>query len=144
MLKYGFCKKSFRKNATLTSWTLFSSQKGTCSTIQVQYIPFCVEKSVQLIRFFAPENIKKQASKVATNRPNFFSIANRPKTSPILNFCSIKQCSAALSTFTKAFWKGYFQEAFTFMLIFKLTYLKSTKYFVKHANSAFWIWTDFW
>ena len=36
MLKYGFCKKSLRKNATLTSWTLFSSQKGTCSTIQGQ------------------------------------------------------------------------------------------------------------
>ena len=28
-------------------WTLFSSQKGTCSTIQV---PFCEEKSVQLFR----------------------------------------------------------------------------------------------
>ena len=28
-LKYGFCKKSLRKNATLNSWTLFSSQKGT-------------------------------------------------------------------------------------------------------------------
>ena len=30
-LKYGFCKKSLRKNATLNSWTLFSSQKGTCT-----------------------------------------------------------------------------------------------------------------
>ena len=30
-LKYGFCKKSLRKNATLNSWTLSSSQKGTCS-----------------------------------------------------------------------------------------------------------------
>ena len=28
-LKYGFYKKSVRKDATLTSWTLFSSQKGT-------------------------------------------------------------------------------------------------------------------
>ena len=32
LLKYGFCKKSLRKNATLKSWTLFSSQKGTCNT----------------------------------------------------------------------------------------------------------------
>ena len=30
-LNYGFCKKSLRKNATLNSWTLFSSQKGTCT-----------------------------------------------------------------------------------------------------------------
>ena len=29
-LKYGFCKKSHRKNATLRSWTPLSSQKGTC------------------------------------------------------------------------------------------------------------------
>ena len=28
LLKYGFCKKSFQKNTTLNSWTLFSSQKG--------------------------------------------------------------------------------------------------------------------
>ena len=32
-LKYGFCKKSLRKDAPLTSWTLFSSQKGTCNII---------------------------------------------------------------------------------------------------------------
>ena len=31
LLKYGFWKKSLRKNATLNSWTLFSSQKGTCT-----------------------------------------------------------------------------------------------------------------
>ena len=31
-LKYGFCKKSLWKDATLISSTLFSSQKGTCST----------------------------------------------------------------------------------------------------------------
>ena len=30
-VKYGFCKKSLRKNATLNSWTHSSSQKGTCS-----------------------------------------------------------------------------------------------------------------
>ena len=30
-LKYGFCKKSLWQNATLNSWTLSSSQKGTCS-----------------------------------------------------------------------------------------------------------------
>ena len=47
LLKYGFCKKALWKNATLISWTHFSSQKGTCSTIQV---PFCDEKSVQLFR----------------------------------------------------------------------------------------------
>ena len=47
LLKYWFCKKSLRKNATLTSWTLFSSQKGTCSNVK---LPFCEEKSVQLVR----------------------------------------------------------------------------------------------
>ena len=31
LLKYGFWKKSIRKNATLNSWTLSSSQKGTCT-----------------------------------------------------------------------------------------------------------------
>ena len=31
LLKYGFWKKSLRKNATLNSWTLSSSEKGTCS-----------------------------------------------------------------------------------------------------------------
>ena len=57
LLKYGFCKKSLRKNASLTSWTLFSSQKGTCSIIQV---PFCEEKSVQLVRvaFFVVTSYK--------------------------------------------------------------------------------------
>ena len=30
-LKYGFCKKSLQQNATLNSWTVSSSQKGTCS-----------------------------------------------------------------------------------------------------------------
>ena len=31
-LKYGFCKNSLQKNATLNSWTLFSSQTSqTCS-----------------------------------------------------------------------------------------------------------------
>ena len=29
-LKYGFWKKSLLINATLNSWTLSSSQKGTC------------------------------------------------------------------------------------------------------------------
>ena len=32
-LRYGFCKKSLCKNATLNSWTLFSSLKGTCSNV---------------------------------------------------------------------------------------------------------------
>ena len=31
-LKHGFCKKSLRKDAPLTSWKLYSSKKGTCST----------------------------------------------------------------------------------------------------------------
>ena len=38
----------------------------------------------------AHENIKNTPSKVAHNQPNFFSIANRPKTSRNINFCSIK------------------------------------------------------
>ena len=42
-----FVRIHIGKNATLNSWTLFSSQKGTCSTIQV---PLCEEKSVQLFR----------------------------------------------------------------------------------------------
>ena len=46
-LKYGFCKKSLDKNATLTSWTLFSSQKGTCIVLQEQ-VPFCEEKVFDL------------------------------------------------------------------------------------------------
>ena len=37
------------------------------------------------------ENFKKLPSKIAHNRPNsFYSIVKRPKTSPNLNFCSIK------------------------------------------------------
>ena len=40
--------------------------------------------------FFAPENMKKSPSKVAHNRPKFFCIFDRPKTSPNLIFCSIK------------------------------------------------------
>ena len=43
------------------------------------------------IIFFAPENMKKTPLKVAHNWPQiFFSIANRPKTSSTLLFCSIK------------------------------------------------------
>ena len=41
--------------------------------------------------FFAHENMKKLSSKVAHNRPRFFfSTANPHKTSPNLNFCSLK------------------------------------------------------
>ena len=48
--------------------------------------------------FFAPENMKKPPSKVAHNRPPiFFSIANWPKTSPNLIFCSIKMSPFASS-----------------------------------------------
>ena len=35
-LKYGFCKKSHQKNATLTSWTLFLLKKGTCIMVFVR------------------------------------------------------------------------------------------------------------
>ena len=51
--------------------------------------------------FFAPENMKKKPSKVAHNRPPpfFFSIANRPKTSPNLIFCFIKMSPYATMTF---------------------------------------------
>ena len=48
-LNYLCCKKSLRKNATLNSWTLFSSQRGTCIVLQV---PSCFlwKKRVQLFR----------------------------------------------------------------------------------------------
>ena len=42
------------------------------------------------------DNMKKPPSKVAHNQPNFFfSIANRPKTSPNLVFCSKKNSPCA-------------------------------------------------
>ena len=37
-LKHRCCKKSLRKNATLNSWTLFSSQKGTCTTLRYLFV----------------------------------------------------------------------------------------------------------
>ena len=45
-----------------------------------------------LFNFFAPKNMKQLTSKeLLIIGPNFFvSIANRPKTSPNLNFCFIK------------------------------------------------------
>ena len=48
--------------------------------------------------FLAPENKKKTPSKVAHNRHFFFSIANQPKTSSNLIFCSIKMspCTASM------------------------------------------------
>jgi hypothetical protein len=50
----------------------------------------------QILKKNAHENIKKLPSKVAHNQPNFFiSTANRPKTSPNLNFCSIKNAHRA-------------------------------------------------
>ena len=53
--------------------------------------PFCADATIFKKKYFAHENMKKTLSKVAHNWPNFFfSIANRPKTSPNLNFCSIK------------------------------------------------------
>ena len=51
------------------------------------------------IFFFAHENMKKTASKVANNQPNFFfSIANRPKINTNLIFCSIKMAPCATSS----------------------------------------------
>ena len=49
---------------------------------------------------FDPENMKKLLSKVVHNWPKtffFFSIANRPKISPNLIFCSIKMVPCATS-----------------------------------------------
>ena len=44
-----------------------------------------------IMQLFAPKNMKKLHSKVAHNQPKyFFNIANRPKKSSNLNFCSIK------------------------------------------------------
>jgi hypothetical protein len=49
--------------------------------------------------FFAPENMEKPTSKVAHDLPKFifFSIANRPKTTPNLNFYSIKIANCVTS-----------------------------------------------
>ena len=47
--------------------------------------------------FFAHENMKKTASKVVHNRPQFFCIANRPKINPDLIFCSIKMAPSVTS-----------------------------------------------
>ena len=47
-LKYGFCKQSLWKNATLNSRTLFSPQKGTCILLHGQ--PGCPETKVSLPR----------------------------------------------------------------------------------------------
>ena len=46
---------------------------------------FCSDATMFLI-FFAHENMKKLASKVAHNQPNFFSNANRSKSSPNVRF----------------------------------------------------------
>ena len=44
-----------------------------------------------LLFFLAHDNVEKLPSKVAHNQLHFFFItANRPKTSPNLNFCFIK------------------------------------------------------
>ena len=48
--------------------------------------------------FFVHKNMKKTASKVAHNQPNFFfSIANRPKISPNLIFLLKKMAPCATS-----------------------------------------------
>ena len=47
LLKYGFWKKSLWKNATLNSWTLSSSQKGTCSNES-----WHLKKSCVLIHYY--------------------------------------------------------------------------------------------
>ena len=61
-LKYWFCKKSLQKNATLTSWTLFSSQKGTCTLsvkILIRYVP---EEFQRTTRLSIPQVAKKLPS----------------------------------------------------------------------------------
>ena len=49
-LKYGFCKKYFRKNEPLTSWTLFSPVFFQISTESALIWKKTGEKSVQLVR----------------------------------------------------------------------------------------------
>ena len=52
---------------------------------------FSADTTIFKKKHFAYENMKKPPSKVAHYRPQFFLIiANRPKTSPNLNFCTIK------------------------------------------------------
>ena len=52
---------------------------------------FSAEASMFLFLFFAHENMKKTPQKLLLIGPNFFfSNANRPKFSPNLNSCSIK------------------------------------------------------
>ena len=50
-----------------------------------------IAEATKFLIYFAHENMKKLASKVAHNQPTFFfSNANQPKSSPNLNCCSIK------------------------------------------------------
>ena len=58
-LKYGFWKKSLRKNATLNSWTIFLHKKVLIvmnhniwkkNNDLLLQVPFCDERSVQLFR----------------------------------------------------------------------------------------------
>ena len=69
--------------------------------------------------------MKKTPSKVAHNRPIFFSTANQPKTSPNLNFCSIKNAHRAAvcmyNDFDSNRWVTLFDDIPT-----KLIYLFST------------------
>ena len=52
--------------------------------------------------------MKKLHSKVAQNRPNFFfSIADRPRTSPNLNFCSMKIAHRETYDFGMQMWSPW-------------------------------------
>ena len=76
-LKYEFCKKSLRKNAPLNSWTLFSSQKGTCTVLRV---PFCEEKSVQLFRvaYFGSDFLQNPYFSSSSSFPFYAAAASSP------------------------------------------------------------------
>ena len=62
-------------------------------------MPLLVSPSAMFLNFFLPmKTWKNPPSKVAHNRPKFyfFSNANRPKSSPNLNSCSIKISTAGV------------------------------------------------
>ena len=73
-----FMIKFLRKKNKFFTFILYTFLVRT-----IQYI-------FQNLFFFAHEGIKKRPQKLLIIGPIFFSIANRPKTSTNLNFCSMK------------------------------------------------------
>ena len=69
-LKYGFCKKSLRKDAPLTSRTLFSSQKGTCSTMT----SYKIHVSIQ------PTGLTFWSAQTSNNHHFYLFYSSNPKT----------------------------------------------------------------